>query len=233
MISRNQTTNRSAPWLIAIKVLIFGISFSLAISPTGSALATETSSYQLVVNKITPLSPITYRPSDLVRVPKYNPFGRIVRKEVSKQVVALGNAMKAAGKGTLILQSGYRSYSSQASILKAKTRAIGKSKALLLVAKPGYSEHQTGLACDFAAYGVSTLKTSFAKTKAGIWLAANSYKYGFILRYPKGKTAITGYNFEPWHFRYVGVEVATAMHDQGIQTLEEFYGLPAAPDYLP
>lgn len=145
----------------------------------------------------------------------------------------MGNAMKAAGKGTLIVQSGYRSYSSQTQILKDKTRAIGRTKALLLVAKPGYSEHQTGLAADFAAYGVSTLTTSFAKTKAGIWLAANAYQYGFVLRYPKGKTVITGYNFEPWHFRYVGIPVATEMHDQGVQTLEEFYGLPAAPDYLP
>jgi D-alanyl-D-alanine carboxypeptidase len=101
-----------------------------------------------------------------------------------------------------------------------------------LAARPGYSEHQTGLAVDFAARGVSTLQVSFAKTKAGIWLAANAYRYGFVLRYPSGKTAITGYSFEPWHFRYVGVEVATAMHDQNIQTLEEFYALPAAPSYL-
>lgn len=233
MISRNLITNRKAPWIIATKVLTLGITFSLITGATSSAMATDPSSYQIVVNKATPLSPLTYRPTDLVTVPKYNPYGRILRREVSAAVVAMGNAMKTAGKGKLIVQSGYRSYSSQQTILKAKTKAIGRTKALLLVAKPGYSEHQTGLACDFAAYGVSTLTTSFAKTKAGIWLAANAYRYGFVLRYPKGKTAITGYNFEPWHFRYVGVTVATQMHDQAIQTLEEFYGLPAAPDYLP
>lgn len=232
MISRNLITNRKAPWIIAIKVLILGITLSLiTVNPTG-AMATDPSSYQIVVNKVTPLSPLSYRPTDLVTVSKYNPYGRILRREVAAKVIAMGNAMKAAGKGKLIVQSGYRSYASQKSILKAKTSAIGKTKALLLVAKPGYSEHQTGLAVDFAAYGVSTLTTSFAKTKAGIWLAANAYQYGFVLRYPKGKTAITGYNFEPWHFRYVGVPVATEMHDRGIQTLEEFYGLPAAPDYL-
>jgi D-alanyl-D-alanine carboxypeptidase len=88
------------------------------------------------------------------------------------------------------------------------------------------------LAVDFGAQGVSTLQVSFAKTKAGIWLAANSYKYGFVLRYPFGKTKITGYSFEPWHFRFVGVATATEMHDQGISTLEEFYALPAAPNYL-
>lgn len=233
MISRNFITNRKASWFIAIKAVSLGITFSLILAGASSATATEVGSYQIVVNKVTPLNPLTYRPTDLITVPKYNPYGRILRRQVSSAVVAMGNAMKAAGKGTLIVQSGYRSYSSQQSILKAKTKAIGKTKALLLVAKPGYSEHQTGLACDFAAYGVSTLTTSFAKTKAGIWLAANAYQYGFVLRYPKGKTAITGYNFEPWHFRYVGIPVATEMHDQGIQTLEEFYGLPSAPNYVP
>lgn len=232
MISRNFITNRKAPWFITLKVLILGITLSLITVNSSGAMATDPSNYQIVVNKRTPLSPLSYRPTDLVTVSKYNPYGRILRREVAAKVIAMGNAMKAAGKGKLIVQSGYRSYSSQKSILKAKTIAIGKTKALLLVAKPGFSEHQTGLAVDFAAYGVSTLTTSFAKTKAGIWLAANAYQYGFVLRYPKGKTAITGYNFEPWHFRYVGIPVATEMHDQGIQTLEEFYGLPAAPDYI-
>jgi len=233
VVSRNFITNRKASWIIAVRVLVLGITFSLITGTASGAMATDPSSYQIVVNKATPLSPLSYRPTDLVTVPKYNPYGRVLRREVASAVVAMGNAMKAAGKGTLIVQSGYRSYSSQTQILKDKTRAIGRTKALLLVAKPGYSEHQTGLAADFAAYGVSTLTTSFAKTKAGIWLAANAYQYGFVLRYPKGKTVITGYNFEPWHFRYVGIPVATEMHDQGVQTLEEFYGLPAAPDYLP
>lgn len=227
----NQITNLKTLRIISRIALVFGISSSLAIGSLSSAVAVDVSSYEVVVNKVTPLVPVTYRPTDLVKVPKFNPYGRILRRDVSAAVVAMGNAMKSAGKGTLIVQSGYRSYSSQKSILKAKTAAIGKTKALKLVAKPGFSEHQTGLAVDFAARGVSTLQTSFAKTKAGIWLAANAYRYGFVLRYPKGKTDITGYSFEPWHFRYVGVTVATAMHDSGVQTLEEYYGLPAAPDY--
>jgi D-alanyl-D-alanine carboxypeptidase len=214
--------------------LVLALSLTALSSIAASALEPidTASSYQVVVNKTRPLNPVTYRANDLVKVPKYNPYGRILRREVSASVVRLGNAMKSAGKGTLIVQSGYRSYYSQRSILAAKIRAIGKTKALKLVAKPGYSEHQTGLAVDFAARGVSTLNVSFARTKAGIWLAANAYRYGFVLRYPSGKTAITGYSFEPWHFRYVGVTVATAMHDRGIKTLEEFYNLPAAPDYL-
>ena len=78
---------------------------------------------------------------------------------------------------------------------------------------------------------VCALDQCFADTPAGQWLAANAYKWGFILRYPNGMDAITGYEFEPWHYRYVGVALATEMHDQGVATLEEFFGLPAAPTY--
>lgn len=230
-----------------MKAITFAIVFSLASlgslpAHAVSACASDPSSiscitknpksFQVVVNKISPISPKNYYPAGLVKVPKFNPFQRIVRKEVSAAIVKLGNQMKADGKGTLIVQSGFRSFASQTSIHSAKVRAIGKVKAEKLAARPGYSEHQTGLAVDFAASGVSTLQISFAKTKAGIWLAANAYRYGFIMRYPSGKTAVTGYSFEPWHFRFVGVKLATAMRDQNISTLEEFYQLPAAPKYL-
>ncbi|MEN9992967.1 MAG: hypothetical protein RLY83_537 [Actinomycetota bacterium] len=236
MKTRNFSLKQGVALIYSVRAFALVLALSLTALSSIAASALEpidtASSYQVVVNKTRPLNPVTYRANDLVKVPKYNPYGRILRREVSASVVRLGNAMKSAGKGTLIVQSGYRSYYSQRSILAAKIRAIGKTKALKLVAKPGYSEHQTGLAVDFAARGVSTLNVSFARTKAGIWLAANAYRYGFVLRYPSGKTAITGYSFEPWHFRYVGVTVATAMHDRGIKTLEEFYNLPAAPDYL-
>ena len=236
MKARNLKTNQRVARIYSVKALALVLVLSLSTLTSVGASAVESidspSSYQVVVNKTRPLTPVTYRPSDLVKVPKYNPYARIVRRNVSAAIVLLGNDMKAAGQGTLIVQSGYRSYSSQTTIHKAKVRALGKVHGEKLAARPGYSEHQTGLAVDFAARGVSTLQVSFAKTKAGIWLAANAYRYGFVLRYPSGKTAITGYSFEPWHFRYVGVEVATAMHDQNIQTLEEFYALPAAPSYL-
>ena len=188
-------------------------------------------SLTVLVNKQNPLTNKKYSPKNLVRVAKYNPLGRTLQKDAAESVVRLGNAMKAAGKGTLVVQSGFRSYSSQQKIHRAKVRSLGKAKGEALAARPGYSEHQTGLAADFAAKGVSTIKISFGKTKAGIWLAENSFRYGFILRYPKGKTEITGYRYEPWHFRYVGVDVATRMHESGITTLEEFFGLPAAPTY--
>lgn len=231
---RNRLSNPAVTRSISVRVVTLALTLSLlspnanpafalgacASSPTDAACVIDRpSSYQVVVNKVRPITPSTYQPSDLQKVPRYNPYGRIVRKSVSSAVVHLGDAMKAAGKGTLVLQSGYRSFYSQKSILAAKVRAIGKTNALKLVAKPGYSEHQTGLAVDFAARGVSTLNVSFAKTKAGIWLAENAYRYGFIVRYPSGKTSITGYSYEPWHFRFVGIDLATAMHDQGISTL--------------
>lgn len=236
MKTRNFRPKQVGALFYSVRAIALVLALSLTALSSVSASASEpidtAGSYQVVVNKTRPLTPVSYRPSDLVKVPKFNPYARILRRDVSASVVRMGNAMKAAGKGTLIVQSGYRSYSSQKTIHKAKVRALGKVKGEKLAARPGYSEHQTGLAVDFAARGVSTLQVSFAKTKAGKWLATNAYRYGFVLRYPSGKTAITGYSFEPWHFRFVGVTVATAMHDRAITTLEEFYNLPAAPNYL-
>lgn len=201
--------------------------------PAGVACVTaKANSLQVVVNKTRALNPKNYYPNDLVKIPKFNPYGRIIRKSVSKAIVAMGVQMKHDKKGTLVVQSGFRSFASQTKIHNSKVKALGKVKGENLAARPGYSEHQTGLAVDFGAAGVSTLQISFAKSKAGIWLAANAHRYGFVLRYPKGKTGITGYQFEPWHFRFVGVTVATQMFNQKIATLEEYYGLPAAPRYL-
>lgn len=90
------------------------------------------------------------------------------------------------------------------------------------VTVPGASEHQIGLALDIVTPAYRNLNEGFAETDAGLWLAENSYKYGFILRYPKGKEYITGIEYEPWHFRYVGVEAATVITERGI-TLEEFW----------
>ena len=87
---------------------------------------------------------------------------------------------------------------------------------------PGASEHQIGLALDIVTDSYRELNEGFAETAAGKWLAENSYKYGFILRYPLGKEYITGIEYEPWHFRYVGVEAATVITEQGI-TLEELW----------
>jgi len=131
-----------------------------------------------------------------------------------------------------MVSSAYRSYSYQVSLYGKYVRDQGQSVADTQSARPGYSEHQTGLAVDVEPYDQQCdVEQCFADLPAGKWIAANAYKYGFIIRYTKDKTHVTGYEYEPWHVRYVGVELATEMHNQHIETLEEFFGLPAAPDY--
>jgi zinc D-Ala-D-Ala carboxypeptidase len=133
----------------------------------------------------------------------------------------------------LVAQSGYRSYSVQVRAYQYYVDQLGVAGADLTSARPGFSEHQTGLAMDIldTVSGCSTDGLCFANTAAGQWLAANAWQWGWILRYPADKTQVTGYEYEPWHFRYVGVPLATEMHTAGVETLEEFFGLPAAPDY--
>ena len=102
-----------------------------------------------------------------------------------------------------------------------------------LAARPGYSEHQTGLAADLGAVGQDAcrIRVCFAQTPSGKWLAANAWQFGFILRYPDGQSATTGYQFEPWHYRYVGLDLSTKMHNAGATVLEKYFGLPAAATY--
>ena len=113
--------------------------------------------------------------------------------------------------------SGYRSYNTQKSLYNSYVSRDGKAKADTYSARAGTSEHQTGLATD-----VNSISTSFDTTDAFKWLSKNAYKYGFILRYPKGKENITGYMYEPWHYRYVGKDVAKVIYEKNI-TYEEYY----------
>ena len=117
------------------------------------------------------------------------------------------------------LVSGYRSYQTQKSIYNSYVSRWGVEYTDTVSARPGHSEHQTGLAFD-----VGELSNNYGETKSGIWLKENCYKYGFIIRYLKGKESITGYSYEPWHIRYVGVEVATEIMQKNI-TLEEYLGV--------
>jgi D-alanyl-D-alanine carboxypeptidase len=130
-------------------------------------------------------------------------------------------------------QSAYRSYAAQSADHASLVARDGLKVADNESARAGYSEHQTGLAVDIAPVPSNgcNLELCFGTTPQGKWLAANAYKYGFLLRYPADKVAVTGYQYEPWHFRWIGVPLATEMHDDGVQTLEEFFDLPAAPAY--
>ena len=185
----------------------------------------------VVVNKKRRLSPKEYTPAGL-RTPNMNvESGQQVNGQTAAALEALNQAAAADGI-QLILASGYRSYDSQAAIYDSEVRGFGQAQADRESARPGHSEHQTGWAADLgAANGKCELKACFADTPEGKWLAANAYKFGFIIRYAEGKEHITGYMYEPWHLRYVGTELSTEMHNQKIQTLEEFFNLPAAPEY--
>lgn len=116
------------------------------------------------------------------------------------------------------LLSGFRSYETQRGLYNRYVATYGQAEADTFSARPGTSEHQTGLAMD-----VGMIEDWYGDTAAGQWLAANCHKYGFIIRYPQGKQHITGYKYEPWHIRYLGVDVATAVYNSGL-TLEEYLG---------
>jgi D-alanyl-D-alanine carboxypeptidase len=192
----------------------------------GAYSLTKANSLWVVANKQRPLTPITYKPS----------IGYFKGVQVAKVTAIALNQMAAgmlkAKAGTLLLNSGYRSFDTQVAVHDLQVARLGLKAGEALAARPGYSEHQTGLAADVSAAGQGcTIQVCFAGTKAGKWLAANAWQYGFILRYPDGQTKTTGYQFEPWHFRYVGVDLATEMKSQNIAVLEKFWKLPAAPSY--
>ncbi len=134
------------------------------------------------------------------------PFSSLLQEPLQNLFTA------AAGQGvSLTITSGYRTAAEQQAIFNNRASQLGLKMTTSTVAPVGHSEHQTGLAVDIAGNG-----------KAYAWLAANSWQHGFILRYPEGKETITGYSFEPWHFRYIGLPIAAFMHHKGIATLEEF-----------
>ena len=181
--------------------------------------------------------PTSYVPADLVvldvplRLPA-NDQQMKIRKTASVSLQSLFTDAKAAGL-QLEFGSGYRSAAYQKVLYDGYVSSMGRAEADRSSARPGHSEHQTGLALDFTRIdGKCHLESCFGDTAEGKWLATNAYKYGFVLRYPDGKEAITGYMYEPWHFRYVGPELAIELNKTGITTLEEFFKLANANSYL-
>ncbi|RJT91450.1 D-alanyl-D-alanine carboxypeptidase family protein, partial [Cryobacterium melibiosiphilum] len=202
--------------------------------PAAPALSLDDpASLWVVVNKARPLDGgSTYVPSDLVIVPVAHTFSPLLRQEASAAVVALFDAAQAEAGLTLASNSAYRAYSVQQRVYGSIVAASGQAYADTTSARPGHSEHQTGLSLDIGAVsGRCSLNACFAETAEGQWLAGNAWRFGFELRYPDGMEAVTGFNFEPWHYRYLGVDLATTLHESGVTTLEEHFGLAAAPDY--
>lgn len=163
----------------------------------------------LIANKTYPL-PSTYNPG--------------VDSTANTALKSMFAAAKADGLN-LFICSGFRSYTTQKNLYNRYVKRDGVAAADRYSARPGHSEHQTGLAFD-----INKADSSFVGTPEAKWLAENSYKYGFIIRYPEGKESITGYKYEPWHVRYLGVETATAVYNSGL-CLEEYLGITSVYNY--
>lgn len=189
--------------------------------------------YLYLANKQNPVSE-TYDPGILVTLStEYATRSGIqLESRTAEALVAMMQEMRADGVTDARVTSGYRTYAYQQSLYDkyvAQEMANGhtREEAVALAerysAPPGYSEHQTGFVVDFIGNGAADLDESFEETNAFGWLAVNCYRFGFILRYPKtaDKIEITGYDYEPWHYRFVGREAATEIMKRGI-TLEEF-----------
>ena len=168
-----------------------------------------------LVNKYHKL-PSNYEAKDLVTLSKtYSSRGHKIKKAASEPLMKMIDAARADGLNLLVI-SGYRTERTQRGLFNNSVKRHGMDHALIYSAKPGYSEHQLGLAVD-----LNSTEESFDQTKEYKWLKANSYKYGFIERYPKGKEFITGYGYEPWHYRYLGVDLATKVYTENV-TYEEY-----------
>jgi D-alanyl-D-alanine carboxypeptidase len=197
---------------------------------------TDSTSLWVIVNKQHPLNPKTYVPSLVVpTILMRNGISsdeHVVGASMAPDLERMVSAAKASGL-SLNLQSGYRSYQFQASLYNSYVVRDGQAVADRESARPGYSEHQTGLAADLGGISVPSCNVAacFGTTIEGEWLAAHAYEYGFIIRYTTVKEAITGYENEPWHVRYIGTLLAGEMHHQGITTLEEFFNSTGGQSY--
>jgi D-alanyl-D-alanine carboxypeptidase len=161
-----------------------------------------------------------YVPPDLVPASRAGiAGGGSVRRIALRDLRALANA--AAANGTPLSNiSSYRSYRQQRILFNGYVDAYGYDEATTFSARPGHSEHQLGLTFDFTAPGDTGLTSNWEETSTGAWMARNAWKYGWIMSFPKGKTDVTCFTYEPWHYRYVGRDVAAEIHESGLTTRE-------------
>lgn len=186
--------------------------------------------YTVLINKENPIGK-NYIPKNLVETDNnennfHNFEDPTMKPTVDKVIYPYFLEMQkdAAKEGiNIIVDSGYRSYEYQKVVWDSFLEKVGLEETKKFVASPGTSEHQSGLAIDIAFIIGGTYTDDVKENQRETqWLFNNSYKYGFILRYPKGKEEITGYSFEPWHYRFVGLELAKVIYENNI-TLEEYY----------
>jgi D-alanyl-D-alanine carboxypeptidase len=187
----------------------------------------DNSEYLTLVNHQNPMSS-SYIPTDLVQLTcptnpvNPDPSYYKLRLTAEKALSAMMQAMKNSNIDGIQVSSSYRSYERQVYLLEnyikseMKTNGLSyedaKKEVLKTLAIPGHSEHQTGLAVDFVQ-GTKSLTVNFEKTSSFAWLSKNAHKFGFILRYPSDKTDVTGYDYEPWHYRFVGRTVASRIYE--------------------
>lgn len=199
-------------------------------TPAPIAVNTDTSTVTFLVNREYPL-PEDFVPENLTTPDILFPFAD-TNIDKAKMTPEAGEALAllfdaAYDEAGLILYgvSAYRSYTRQYTIYATNLALYGTAHANRYSAAPGRSEHQTGLVMDISCVSEGfQLEETFADTPEGIWVAENAHRFGFILRYPKEKEHITGYNYEPWHLRYVGTELAALLYETGL-TLDEYYGV--------
>lgn len=176
----------------------------------------------LIVNK-TYAVPETYQPQNSAVAITGERCNNCLEQEVMKAYRLMESDAATLGLN-IYLASGYRSYSYQTRLYNNYTAVSGVDKADTYSARAGHSEHQTGLCFD-----LNSVDDSFANTDEGRWINDNAQFYGFIIRYPKGKESITGYQYESWHLRYVGVELAKTLYNNGDWiTMEEYYGISSS-----
>lgn len=172
----------------------------------------------VLVNKNNKL-PENYVPDDLEYIDiKYSYENKQLKKEAKENFEKLSSDALALGF-RIVATSAYRPYDYQKDLYEYYVKEKGQDYADLCSARPGHSEHQTGLAIDVE--GSNRSYDDFEDAIEFNWMKENAHKYGFILRYPKGKERITGFKYEPWHYRYVGIEIATYIYEKNI-TLEEY-----------
>lgn len=208
--------------VLSLLILLFytkDIDLNKGDSYKNTKLITEPDIIQVLVNKKYYL-PDNFIPNDLELVSvKYANEDKYLRKEARIAFEMLSENAKKEGY-TIIAVSTYRPYEYQKKLYQEYVSTMGSDYAEHCSAKAGHSEHQTGLAVDVE--GSNHDYDDFENSKEFMWMKENAHLFGFILRYPKGKTNITGFKYEPWHYRYVGIEVAKTIYEENL-TLEEYY----------
>jgi zinc D-Ala-D-Ala carboxypeptidase len=217
--------------LVLVATLLTGVAATVSAAPALPAckVADTLSKHRWLADWHRSLLDTTYRLSSAYIPPDLRSTstaglngGYSVRRFVIADLKAMASAARSAG-ARFVVQSAYRSYKTQKATFAYWVRVHGYATALNESARPGHSEHQLGTTVDFRAYGGGAPwdYRDWGATKVGKWLNANAWKYGFVMSYPKGRTTVTCYRYEPWHFRYLGRARTATFRASGL-TLREF-----------